>query len=53
MWFRGAPFSELRRGNVAELLAYAFFYKTVGGGGRSFCFLLYCYVCVCVDVCVC
>lgn len=32
LWFRGAPFSELRRGNVAELLAYAFFYKTVRGG---------------------
>ncbi|KAI8469722.1 MAG: Alpha/Beta hydrolase protein [Monoraphidium minutum] len=29
LWFRGAPFSELRRGNVSELLAYAFFYRTV------------------------
>lgn len=43
MWFHGAPFEQLRRGNVAELLAYAFFYRKVaalrgfsgGHGGRG------------------
>jgi len=37
MWFRGAPFEELRRGNVTELLAYAFYYKTVRGCGWRGC----------------
>jgi hypothetical protein len=28
IWFHGAPLSQIRRGNVADLLAYAFFFQT-------------------------
>ena len=26
-WFRGAPFEAIRRGNVEDLVAYAFFHR--------------------------
>jgi hypothetical protein len=29
VWFRGAKFSEIKRDNVAEMIAYAFWYKTL------------------------
>lgn len=28
-WFSGVDFSQVRRGNVAELLAYAFYFKSM------------------------
>ncbi|GBF96822.1 hypothetical protein Rsub_09678 [Raphidocelis subcapitata] len=35
MWFCGAPFESLRRGNVEELLAYAFLYKPPEDAARD------------------
>lgn len=29
MWFCGAPFHEIRKGNVAEMVAYAFWYQSM------------------------
>ncbi|WIA11764.1 hypothetical protein OEZ85_011858 [Tetradesmus obliquus] len=38
IWFHGAPLEDIKRDNVADLLAYAFFYKTrdeVDAEGRA------------------
>ena len=32
-WFLGAPVDQIRLGNVGDLLAYGFFYKSRSEGG--------------------
>jgi len=34
-WFRGAPFSEIRRGNVEDFVAYGFYQSTWAGLGPA------------------